>query len=116
MKIQNNIALKDQRSVSEIKAEQLVKLRDASKMFEKQFLQEMFKSMRGTVQKSGLIQETMGEKIFTEQLDQEYIQAWVDLGGVGFADQIYKNIVEKYFPEPPKDAALVPKQQHLDRK
>lgn len=99
MKIERTIQIPESKTLDVQKQEQLQKLQDASRMFERQFLQEMVKAMRGTVQKSGLVPETMGERIFSEQLDHEYIRAWVDSGGVGFADHIYKNIKDRYFPD-----------------
>lgn len=72
--------------------------RDVSKLYEKHFLREMTKAMRSTVHESGFIQQNQAEKIFREQLDQEYVEKWGDRGGVGFADMIYKQLVEKYGP------------------
>lgn len=75
------------------------KLRDVAKMYEGQFLREMVKAMRGTVTDSGFIKENQAEKIFREQLDQEYTDKWVDRGGLGFQDIIYNQLVEKYGPQ-----------------
>lgn len=72
------------------------KLRDVSKAYEKLFMREMMKSMRSSVNESGFIKQNQMEKIFREELDQEYLQGWSDRGGVGFADVIYNNLIEKY--------------------
>ncbi len=49
------------------------KLRDAAKMYEQHFLNEMVKAMRATVHRDGgFIQPNMAENIFSEQLDQQY--------------------------------------------
>ena len=97
MKIQNGFSLKP--ATPEAKAaHQDQALRDASKMYEHHFLNEMVKAMRSTVgQEDGLIKRNMGEKIFSEQLDQQYVQGWTEKGGVGLADMIYTQIKDKYF-------------------
>ncbi len=70
--------------------------RDVAQMYEKQFLREMMKSMRSTVSESEFLPASQGEKIFKEQLDQEYVEKWGDRGGIGIADMIYDQLVEKY--------------------
>jgi len=72
------------------------KLRDASAMYEKHFLGEMMKAMRSTVHESGFLQTNQAEKIFREQLDQEYVDKWGAQGGIGLGELIYKQMVEKY--------------------
>lgn len=77
-------------------------LRDAAKMYENHFLNEMVKAMRSTVgQEEGLIKQNTAEKIFSEQLDQKYVEGWSEKGGVGLADMIYSQIKEKYFGAAP---------------
>lgn len=70
--------------------------KDVSQLYEKQFLREMVKAMRSTIQESGFIKQNQGEKIFREQLDQEYVEKWGSRGGIGIADMIYNQLVEKY--------------------
>lgn len=72
------------------------KLKDVAKLYEKHFLGEMVKAMRGTVSESELIKSSQGEKIFKEQLDQQYVEKWGDKGGIGLGDMIYNQLVEKY--------------------
>ncbi len=72
------------------------KLRDVAQMYEKHFMNEMVKSMRSTVSESDLVKVSQGERIFREQLDQEYVGAWSERGGVGLSDLIYDQLVEKY--------------------
>lgn len=72
------------------------KLLAASRMYEKQFLREMVSQMRKTVMDSGLIEVGMGEKIFREKLDDQYVEIWGDRGGIGLADLIYNQVLEKY--------------------
>jgi len=70
--------------------------KDVSKLYEKQFLREMVKAMRSTVHESGFIKQNQGEKIFREQLDQEHVEKWGDRGGIGLADMIYGQLIERY--------------------
>ncbi|MES3036468.1 MAG: rod-binding protein [Bdellovibrionota bacterium] len=70
--------------------------KDAAKMYEKQFLGEMVKAMRTTVQESGLVNVSNGEKIFKQQLDDEYVDQWTNKGGIGMADMIYDQLMQKY--------------------
>lgn len=73
------------------------KLRDASKMYEKMFLREMVKAMRSTVPESGFIKQNAAEKLFRDEMDQENVNNWANhQSGVGLADLIYNNLIEKY--------------------
>lgn len=72
-------------------------VKDASKAMEGKFLEEMMKQMRSTVHESeGFIPTSQAEKIFREQLDQKYVSEWSDKGGLGLADMIYQQIMDKY--------------------
>lgn len=73
------------------------KLREASKMYEQYFLNEMVKAMRSTVDHSSLTEPSMAEKIYSEKLDDQYVETWSARGGVGLADIIYNQIHEKFF-------------------
>lgn len=75
------------------------KLRDVAQLYEKHFLREMVKAMRSSVSESELVQKGMGEKIYAEQLDNEYVEQWGGAGGVGLSELIYQNIKQKYFPD-----------------
>jgi flagellar protein FlgJ len=77
------------------------KFREVAQMYEKQFLQEMLKAMRSTVSESGLVKINQGERIFREQLDQQYVDKWGDKGGIGLADLIYDQLVFHYGPKMP---------------
>ncbi|HEY1079108.1 MAG TPA: rod-binding protein, partial [Bdellovibrio sp.] len=72
------------------------KLRDVSKMYEKHFLREMLKGMRSTVHEGGFVQANNAEKIFKEQLDEQYVEKWGERGGIGLSDMIYKQLVDKF--------------------
>jgi flagellar protein FlgJ len=103
VKIQNGFSLKPPTPEAKA-AQQDAQLRDAAKMYESHFLNEMVKAMRSTVgQEDGFIKKNFAEKMFTDQLDQQYVQNWSDRGGVGLADMIYNQIKEKYFAAKQKD-------------
>ena len=72
------------------------KTRNAAKMYEKTFLRQMVKAMRQTIPKGGMVKRSMAEGIFEEKLDHKYVDSWADKGGVGLADIIYDQIVERF--------------------
>ncbi len=72
------------------------KVDGAAKMYEKAFLSEMVKAMRQTVD-FGAQKPSMGENIYREELDQQYVDSWGEKGGIGLADLIYNQIMERYF-------------------
>lgn len=75
------------------------KLRKASQMYERQFLRQMIKAMRSSVSHSSLTKPGMAEKIYREQLDDKYVDSWVDSGGTGFADMVYQELIDKFYPQ-----------------
>jgi flagellar protein FlgJ len=79
--------------------EQDQKLKDAAAMYEQQFLQTMIKSMRSTITESDLIPTSAGEKIFREELDNEYANQWGKQGGIGLQKLIYDQMIEKFGPQ-----------------
>lgn len=72
------------------------KLKDASKMYEKMFMREMMKAMRSSVSESGFIKKNQAEQIFQDELDQETVNNWSEHQGVGIADMIYNNMIDRY--------------------
>ncbi len=74
------------------------KLKDVSKLYEKQFLREMMKSMRSTVTEGGFMPANNAEKLFRGQLDEEYAEKWGDRGGIGLADMIHEQLLDKLGP------------------
>lgn len=72
------------------------KLKGVAKMYEKQFLRQMVKAMRQTVDRSGFVKRNMAEKIFQEKLDHQHVDKWGDLGGIGLSKVIYDQLIEKY--------------------
>ena len=75
--------------------EQDEKLRNVAKIYEEQFMREMVKAMRGTVQDSGLVQVSQGEKLYREQMDHHNVEKWASSGGLGLQKIIYQQLIEK---------------------
>lgn len=75
------------------------KMREASQMYEEQFLRHMVRAMRNSVDHAKMTAPSMAEGIYREQLDDEYVQSWVKQGGVGFGEMIYQDLAEKFYPQ-----------------
>lgn len=75
------------------------RLDQVAKLYEKQFLREMVKAMRGTVSFSDATKPSMGESIYREQLDNEYVEVWGEQGGIGLSDMIYEELAAKFLPK-----------------
>ncbi len=102
MKINGPLPLKDART-AEVKArDQDQQLKDAAEMYEQHFMREMVKAMRQATPEGGLMETSFGERIYREQLDNQYVENWTKRGGVGLADMIYQSIKERYFPSRPE--------------
>jgi flagellar protein FlgJ len=86
----------------QVTAEQAdAQLRDASKMYEKYFLNEMVKAMRKTVTPAEMTTPSFAEKIYSEQMDNNYVEKWGDQGGVGLANIIYDQLQDRFFNRGP---------------
>ncbi len=72
------------------------KLHDVANMYEQHFIREMMKQMRATVTEGGFVQQNNAEKIFRDQLDDQYSEQWTKNGGVGFSKIIYDQLIDKY--------------------
>ena len=72
------------------------KVDQVAKMYEKEFLREMVKAMRGTVD-FGNDKPGMGESIYRNELDEQYTESWGDNGGIGLANLIYDQVMDRYF-------------------
>ena len=75
------------------------KFREVAEMYEKHFIRQMMKEMRSTVQESGFIKQNNAEKIFRDQLDDQYADDWGKSGGIGLADLIHSQLMDKYGPQ-----------------
>ena len=91
-KLPGALPLKEAPSSEKIKSQ----FREVSDMYEKHFLRELTKSMRSTVPEGGLVKVNGAEKIFREQLDDQYVEKWGERGGVGLSDLIYNDLMDKY--------------------
>lgn len=72
------------------------KVREVADMYEKYFVKEMMRNMRSTIQEGGFQKANHAEKIFQEQLDDEYSTQANNRGGFGISDLIYQQLKDKY--------------------
>jgi Rod binding domain-containing protein len=80
------------------------KVEEVAKMYERQFLGEMFKAMRSTVSETD--KPSMAQNIYNSQRDDQYIDAWSEQGGVGFSNIIYDQMMERFFGQTQQGHAL----------
>jgi Rod binding domain-containing protein len=73
-------------------AESGEKIRKAAKDFESLFTSIMLKTMRNSVMRSELVPQSMGEKFYTEMLDEEYGGLISGNANLGLADLIVKEL------------------------
>jgi flagellar protein FlgJ len=71
---------------------------DAARMYEKQFLREMVKAMRAASSAVEASKPGMAEGLYREQLDDQYVEAWGDQGGLGFHQIIYDQLMGMLSP------------------
>jgi flagellar protein FlgJ len=74
------------------------KLREVADLYEQHFIREMMKQMRATVHEGGVIKKNNAEKIFQDQLDDQYSEKWGKAGGIGLSDLIHDQLLDKYGP------------------
>jgi flagellar protein FlgJ len=67
-------------------------LRQACQEFEGIFLNMMYKEMKASVQKSGLIPEDSGQQVFEDMLDDQLTKDASQGKGMGLADMLYKQL------------------------
>jgi flagellar protein FlgJ len=72
------------------------KLKEVATLYERHFIREMMKQMRATVQEGGFIKQNNAEKIFRDQLDDQYADQWAQSGGIGLSGMIYDQLIEKF--------------------
>ena len=73
------------------------RLKSATRNFEALFLSQVFASMRRTVPKGGLLDDSQQEDMFRSMLDQQYALELSRTEGVGLADVLYRRL-EKALP------------------
>lgn len=72
------------------------KLHQVAEMYEQHFIRAMMKEMRSTVQEGGFVKTSNAEKLFREQLDDQYAEQWTKSGGIGLSKMIYEQLVDKF--------------------
>ena len=86
---------KDINQLAERKAKDAAEIKKLSQDFEAIFLQIVLKSMRDSVQKSGLVDGGNGEEIFKSMLDSEYSKSMAKQGSSGLAKSIESFLLEQ---------------------
>lgn len=84
------IPIRDEIDVPQEKRDELM---TAAKGFEAVFINQMVNAMRQSVQKSGFIPESQGERIYNAMLDQEYSQKLADSEQIGLSHMIYEHLL-----------------------
>jgi len=94
-------------------------IRDAARQFESVFLHQVFKTMRSTVPKGGLVDSGFGGEVFTDMLDQQYAEIASANGQVGLAGiiaaQLGAPMQETYRPAAAQGHRLRAAQAYADR-
>jgi Rod binding domain-containing protein len=83
-------------SPAERLAQQEAKIKEAAQMYEQHFLQEMVKAMRKTVT-PGFESPSFAQKLYSEQLDTQYVESWAKRGGIGLGEMIYQQLQQKLY-------------------
>lgn len=91
----------------------LAKIKESSQEFEAIFLESMLKSMRDSVQKSGLIDGGNAEKMYESMLDSEYAKQMSSQSMTGIAENIEKQLLASAGYAPDVAALRAAKMQGL---
>lgn len=75
-----------------VKKEDDKQLKEACEEFEQYFVNTLFKEMRNTVHRDGLIPKSQGEKLFEDMLYDEYSKEISKGKGIGISDMMYKQL------------------------
>ena len=68
------------------------KMNTACMEMESMFIQNMFKEMRASIPKSGLISGGKAEEMFTDMLDAEMAKSLSSSGGIGLASMMQRQL------------------------
>ena len=60
--------------------------------FEAIFVRQMLKSMKSTIEKTGLLDGGFAEEVYDDMLYDEYAKKMVKTGGFGVADMLYNQL------------------------
>jgi Rod binding domain-containing protein len=75
-----------------VKDENGGRLREACSEFEALFINMLFKELRATVGKSGLMDGGQAEEVYTGMMDTEMARDLAAKGGIGLADILYRQL------------------------
>ncbi|MCX7820329.1 MAG: rod-binding protein [Brevinematales bacterium] len=64
-----------------------------SREFESLFINQLFKSMRKTIQKSDWLNGGLKQEFFEDMLYEEYSKKIAHSGGIGLGDMVYKFLI-----------------------
>ena len=89
LKTRQNLDIKKYKNMNpeKLSKDELLKV---CREFESLFINQIFKSMRKTVQKSGWLDGGLKQEIFEDMLYEEYSKAIAHSGGIGLGDMVYK--------------------------
>lgn len=76
----------------ELDRKQKDKLLQACQDFESYLLEQVFRRMRATVPRSGLTETSFSREIFEGWQDEAFAREMARAGGVGLADQLYRQL------------------------
>ncbi|WP_418791116.1 rod-binding protein [Phosphitispora sp. TUW77] len=76
-------------------AKEDAELKEAAKQLEAMFIYQMYSQMRKTIDKGGLLKQSIGEEIFTGMLDNEISSKAAETGKLGLAEIIYQQFTRK---------------------
>ena len=88
----NTVISKADKPVIKTKQEQDAELKKSCAAFEGMFLEMMMKTMRNASIEATFIKKSNGEKIFTELLDQQYVDSISAAGFSGLGEALYKHL------------------------
>jgi peptidoglycan hydrolase FlgJ len=91
---QNNVSRVDSIASKASRESELGKVRQLSKDFEAVFLEQMLRTMRSSVQKSGLIDGGNAEEIYRSMLDGEYAKLMAAQGASGLSQMIERQLLQ----------------------
>lgn len=69
------------------------KLKESAQQFEAIYIQQMFKEMRNTIPKGGLIERGNADDIYTQLQDAEAAKVMAEQGGIGLADLMLQQLL-----------------------
>ncbi len=91
MRIERSAPIQIQQDLNIDKDSELYK---AAKGMEANFMKEMLKNMRKTVQESPEMQNNQGYQVFRGMLDEQYAEKATNVQGIGLAEVIIRQVLE----------------------